>query len=1017
MAESKPPPWDDRPRAESSGLARAESARAAAELAAQRFSFLAEAGEALASSLDYEQTLRQVALLALPILGDMCIVDVVADGALHRVATAHVRRESAGLLEQLRQRYPPAPDSPQPAGRVMRSGQPELLATVDSDVIASHSKDAEHAQLIRAIGIRSHLAVPLVARGVIVGVISLGITDSDRQYTEADVQLAEELARRAALAIDNARLYRGAQVELEERRRVEAELSLSNRRVRALVDQSALSMQVLRADGHTVQVNAAWERLWGVTLEQISDYNLLEDPQLEARGIAGHIRRAFAGEAVEIPAIRYDPNQTIPDRSRNPNPTRWVRAFAYPIRDEAGAVREVVLVHEDVSDRMHAQEKLEASEERLRLALLGGRMSVWEWDVESRRVECSGNAREFWGASIEHADDFVAATHPDDRPALAEVTRRAVEEGVPYEAEHRIRRGGGAVGWVQTRARVLRGQLERPSRIIGVTVDITERKTAEQAANLLADLGPLLGASLDPAVTLADLGQLVVPRFADWYVVDLLDERGALSRVAAHHPDPKRLALAMELFRRYPPRRQSRAGAWHVIETGAAEWAESISDEVLRAVAYDAEHLGILRALELGSYISVPLVARGATLGVMSFVLDGQRRFRAADVELAKELASRVAVALDNARLYQRLRDEERRKDDFLATLGHELRNPLAPLRTGLELLDRQSGAPSERTRAMMRRQVGHMVRLIDDLLDLSRITRGTIELRRESLDLSVLVGSALEVSRPLLDEAGLQVAVELPTPPPRVHGDGTRLAQVLSNLLNNAARYTPRGGRVDVSARVDAREVRIEVRDTGIGISRELLDRVFEMFTQVERGGGGLGIGLTIVRRLVELHGGRVWIESEGQGRGSCAVVCLPVEAAAPSPEQARESPALAAGQRRRRLLVVDDNHDAADSLAQLLESFGNEVRVANTGPEALAVVREFTPDLAFLDIGLPGMSGFELAKQLRATPGLGGLTLVAVTGWGQREDREKTREAGFTHHFTKPVEPRQLAAVLAEP
>ena len=992
-----------------------------ADAAVQRFAFLARAGEVLASSLDYEQTLQDVARLAVPTLGDLCIVDIVEDGVLRRVATAHVAPEKRGLLEELRQRYPASDDSPQPAARVMRSGEPELLESVTPEVVAAHTRSDEHATLIRAIGIRSHLAVPLVAREATVGVISLGISESDRRYGPQDVAFAQDLARRAAIAVDNARLFQLAQAELEVRQRAEEAARLSEERFRAMMEQSPLSTQILAPTGETLRVNRAWEELWGVSLHQIAEYNILADAQLEASGTAPLLRRAFAGEAVHLPEIRYDPNETIPDSSRRADPVRWVRAFAYPVKDAGGTVREVVLVHEDVTDARAGQEKLRSSEERLQRALAAGRMNVWDWDLARDIVECSDNAREFWGIDVGSAADFLAVVHPEDQDTLAQAARTALGE-VNYDAEYRLVDRHGRIRWVQSRGRVERAPDGRPIRVLGVTVDVTELKTAEETTRLLADAGETLGASLDYHSTLQNLARVVVPRLADWFAVDLVTESGALERVSVHHPQPARVALANDLFTRYPPRRSVDHGAWHVIDTGEPEWKAEITDELLEKSAQDPEHLAILRGLGLRSYICVPLIARGGPIGALTLVrAESGRPYKASDVALATDVARRAAAAVDNAQLYQRLRAEDRRKDEFLATLAHELRNPLAPLRTGLALL--QGSRDREvirRTHQIMDRQLGHMVRLIDDLLDLSRVTRGKVQLERERADVRSMVGTATDASRPLIDSAGLELVVRVPETPLLVDADRMRISQVLSNLLNNAAKFTERGGTVELDVSEQGSHVEVRVRDTGIGIPRQMLTHIFEMFAQVGDAGArtqaGLGIGLTLVKRLVELHGGQVWAESEGPGRGSTFVVRLPRTHGAQADADRSHGAAPAGSSQSRRVLVVDDNTDAAETLATLLSIDGHDVRTAANGPAALEIIKDFHPDVAFLDIGLPGMSGYELARRIRAEPRLAGIMLVAVTGWGKDEDRCQSKEAGLDHHLTKPVHPREVQALVAQ-
>jgi len=366
------------------------------------------------------------------------------------------------------------------------------------------------------------------------------------------------------------------------------------------------------------------------------------------------------------------------------------------------------------------------------------------------------------------------------------------------------------------------------------------------------------------------------------------------------------------------------------------------------------------------------------------------------------------------------LQEADRRKDEFLATLAHELRNPLAPLRNGLQVLKlaRPGDAAADDARAMMERQLGHMVRLIDDLMDVSRISRGKVELRRERVELAKLVQQAVETSRPLLEADGHELVVRIPDEPIYVDADVTRMAQVFANLLNNAAKYTEPGGRVTLSvAREDGAAV-VAVRDTGVGIPARMLPRVFDLFTQVDRSlekrQGGLGIGLSLVKRLVELHGGTVEALSDGPGHGSEFRVRLPlVLALAATPEAASHAPAAAPG--RRRVLVVDDNRDAALSLAMLLRLLGNETRAAHDGIEALDIAASFRPDVVILDIGMPRLNGYETCRRLRERPGGRSVVLVALTGWGADEDRERSRDAGFDAHLVKPVDPEALEELFA--
>lgn len=367
------------------------------------------------------------------------------------------------------------------------------------------------------------------------------------------------------------------------------------------------------------------------------------------------------------------------------------------------------------------------------------------------------------------------------------------------------------------------------------------------------------------------------------------------------------------------------------------------------------------------------------------------------------------------------LKEADTRKDEFLATLAHELRNPLAPIRNSLYIMrlvgdDREA---VESSRAVIERQVLHLVRLVDDLLDISRISRNRLELKRELVELAAVIASAVEASRPLAERQGVELSVSPPPESTFLDADPVRLAQVFSNLLNNACKYTERGGHVRLTTAREGGEVSIAVEDDGVGIPAEMLPRIFDMFTQVdrslERSQGGLGIGLTLVRRLVELHGGSVEAQSDGLGHGSRFIVRLPAAVKeAPKCDLDLGAGDLSGRSGKRRILVVDDNHDSADSLARMLRVLGNEVRTAYDGAEALDLSNTFRPELAFVDIGLPGMNGYDVSRRIREQPWGRDVTLVALTGWGQEEDHRRSTEAGFDHHVVKPADFDALSRIL---
>ncbi|MFY0563215.1 CHASE domain-containing protein [Archangium lansingense] len=422
---------------------------------------------------------------------------------------------------------------------------------------------------------------------------------------------------------------------------------------------------------------------------------------------------------------------------------------------------------------------------------------------------------------------------------------------------------------------------------------------------------------------------------------------------------------------------------------------------------------------------SGPMVLPFVGLGVLVslgffFMMLAQVRARGE----AERSADGLRVALvERAHVEEQLREADRRKDDFLAMLAHELRNPLAPVLTAVQLMERkqQAGLETEREREVVERQVHHMRRLVDDLLDVSRVTRGKIQLRRHSLDLVCSVGRAVDAARPFADSRKHSLNVELPDGPVWTDADPVRLEQVLANLLHNAAKYSEPGGRITLTLAREAREAVVRVTDTGMGIPAEALPHLFEPFMQVartlDRAQGGLGLGLTLVKQLVEMHGGRVEAWSAGVGRGSIFTVRLPL-----LPEERIPVVPVAAPAERevsgdgRRVLVVDDNVDAAELLGDVLEMDGHQVTVVHDGLAALERMSAIDPEVIFLDIGLPGMDGYEVARRIRARPGGAAPKLVAVTGYGQATDRQRSREAGFDAHLVKPVEIDRVLELVAD-
>jgi len=427
----------------------------------------------------------------------------------------------------------------------------------------------------------------------------------------------------------------------------------------------------------------------------------------------------------------------------------------------------------------------------------------------------------------------------------------------------------------------------------------------------------------------------------------------------------------------------------------------------------------VARAMELLG--NVTILERPVRVTTLISALRTAIRARRRQYEVRDRLVDLTHAEATLRAQSERLRDSDRRKDEFLATLAHELRNPLAPIRNALQIihLSGNNGPAVEQARRMMERQLSQMVRLIDDLLDVSRISRGKLDLRKERIELSAVIKSAVDTAQPLIDAAGHELTLSLLPEPIYLDADPVRLAQIFSNLLNNAAKYMDRGGRIWLTTGREGKEVVVSVRDAGIGIPEDAMPAIFDMFAQVDRSleksQGGLGIGLTLVKQLLEMHGGRIEARSEGQGKGAEFIARLPMATVEPLRHAANDAGDRSVTGGTCRILVADDNRDAAESMSMVLRLMGNEVRTVNDGIKAVEEAEAFRPDMVLLDIGMPRLNGYDAARRIRAERWGKGILVVAITGWGQDEDKRRAADAGFDRHFTKPVHPADLERLIA--
>ena len=712
--------------------------------------------------------------------------------------------------------------------------------------------------------------------------------------------------------------------------------------------------------------------------------------------------RAFFGERVRNTELVIAPEG---------GPARLVIASGEPLYDQAGRKLGAVISMHDVTARRQAQaaaetaareqerrveaeaaaellrdsrEMLRASEERVRLATDAAGLGVWALEIASDRVSWE-NERMYALLGLAAGDEAVSTdrfaeefAYRADAAGLRQAMSRTVRTGQRLHFEGRfLRRGDRALRWMELTGILQRGWDGAPLRVLGTVADITERKQAETELRNSEERYRTLFESIDEGFCVVQV---------------IFDDRGRADDYRFLEVNPafeKHTGLVAAAGKRMRELVPDHDEHWFDLYGRVATTGE--------AMRFENEAKAMGRWFDVyATRVGEPGSARVAIL--------------------FNDISERKRAQQDLERLAAELAESDRRKTEFLATLAHELRNPLAPISNGLQLMRTAFGNPAaqEKVRGMMERQLRQLVHLVDDLLDVARISSGKVQLKKERMSLAPVLHAAAEASMPLIEAGGHELALDLPADDIELVADPTRLGQMVSNLLNNAAKYTPKGGRIELSVRREGDSVAICVADTGIGIAPEALPHLFEMFTQVGRGRdrsqGGLGIGLALVRRLAELHDGSIGAESAGPGRGSKFTLRLPMPARIATEIPAAVPAPAAKAAAHLRVLVVDDNVDAAESLAALLDLAGHATRVAHDGNEALQAAHEFRPEIVFLDIGMPGKDGYEVAKELRSQPETQRAVLVALTGWGAKDDRARSKSAGFDHHLTKPA---GLAAV----
>jgi PAS domain S-box-containing protein len=788
-----------------------------------------------------------------------------------------------------------------------------------------------------------------------------------------------------------------------QQQRSDARIRRSEQELADFFGNATVGLHSAGPDGTILRANQAELTMLGYAADEYIGHHVAEF-HVDGCIIEGILRRLRAGENVRDCEARM--------RCRD-------GSVKHVLIDASALWEDGRLVHTRCFTRDITEQK-RAEETRLRLAAIveSSDDAIIGKDLDGTITSWNRGAEALYGYTAEEmvgkrVSVLIPPDHQDDFPLIMERLRRG--ERIEHYETVRLCKGGRRVNVALTVSpiRTADGKIQGASKIAR---DITPRKRAEEMLHrqserlrLLWEAAAVLLTADDPDGMLPTLLRKIGPHLgADVYFNHVVDDNGETLRLSSC--DGVSAESARQLARL-----DLGEGVNGIV---ALQRRPVMATHVQQS---DDATTQALKPLGIRAYACNPLVAGDRLLGTLSFASRVKDRFDDEEIAVIETICHYVTVARERLRLLNELKEAGARKDEFLAMLAHELRNPLAPIRTAVQVLHlKGSPVPDARwSRAIIERQVQHLTRLVDDLLDISRITRNKLVLRRSRIELAEVITGAVESSRPLIEQYGHKLTVSLAPEPVYLDGDPVRLSQIFQNLLNNAAKYTERSGRISLTAERQDEVVVVRVEDTGVGIPPDTLPRLFEMFYQVdrslERPQSGLGVGLALVRRLVEAHGGRVEARSEGVGKGSEFIVQLPVltePAAVPVPQAGSDERNTVTG---LRILVADDSRDSADLFAMFLKMMGNEVETAYDGVAAVEAAERFRPDAALLDIGMPRLNGEDVCRRIRSTSWGHGAVLIAVTGWDNEENRRRIVDAGFDAHLVNPVDPSAVVDLLA--
>jgi PAS domain S-box-containing protein len=855
------------------------------------------------------------------------------------------------------------------------------------------------------------------------------------------------------ISLNDQRCLLTASHNITERKRAEAAIKASEHRLSLIyesVGDSLFLLSVEEGDCYRfVSVNEAFLTVTGFSKEQVIDKRIEEVlPESSHTLVISKYGEAIRGNKT----VRWEEVAMLPAGKR------VGEVIVTPMTDDVtGKLHLIGAVH-DITERKRAEEATRLNEKQYRTLADAVPQLVWMNNADGERQYYNRRWKEYTGLTPDEQKGLIwlKAVHADDAQLIVEARASGLQSGEAYEGEYRLRRADGSYRWHLARTVPMKDDDGEVLQWFGTATDIHDIKRTEESNRFLSEAGALLASSLDEEVTIKSMAQIAVPYLADWCIVDLVKTDGSIERISGKHSDPSKEKWLAGVLKnlRYDYHSESGCCVPEVLRTGKPQIANEISEEWLKATAYDSEHFKILRELGFGSYMVVPLVARGRTFGAISLSSVKTNRYSEPDLALAQDVAHRAALAIDNARLYREAQEANRLKDEFLATVSHELRTPLNAILGWAEILrtGKLDESGKEHALSTIVRNGKSQAQLIEDILDVSRIITGKLRLDVRPLGLAPVINAAIDAVRPAAFAKEIDFQVSLEESPSLVSGDPNRLQQVIWNLLANAIKFTPAKGTIRVTLEQSDSNAQLVVSDTGAGIKAEFLPHVFDRFSQADRSytrtHGGLGLGLAVVRYLVEMHGGTVRAESEGEGKGATFVIRLPLsqtsvanlrpESQINPPADQQSAPSTEGATRRTHyagsrpdsqskmlaglwLLVVDDEPDALELISAVLEQCGATVTAVESAARGLGVLagceRGKRPDVILSDIGMPGEDGLSFIERVRAIEDDSEpmIPAIALTAYARAEDRARALRAGYQIHIAKPFEPAQLVTAIS--